>query len=178
MQRKRLDRDIWTTITSKRYVQKYIHSEGFRGIVSILYIDEVSKASIWDYPDAKIPVCDSGMKWLQILPDDENYLITAMCSPEDHINIWYIDMIAGKGFASDHVAVFDDLYLDLIVRPNGDIKVDDMDELVDALAQKDITEELYKLALATKEKLEKHVLNDIPNLHGFCMKLLREIQTQ
>ena len=176
MQRKRLDRDIWTTITSKRYVQRHMQNQSFCGIASVLYIDAVSKASIWEYPDTMIPVCDNGMKWLQILPDDENYMITAMLSPQNSINIWYIDMIAGKGFANDGVAVFDDLYLDLIVRPNGEIKVDDMDELQDALAGKDITKELYTLALSTKEKLEKHILNDISSLHDFCMALLREME--
>ncbi len=170
MQRKRLDRDIWTRITSKRYIQKHKKCNDFEGIVSLLYIDEVSLPSRWEYPDEVITVCDKGMKWLQIMPESENYVITAMINDENIINLWYIDIIANQGYAEDDVAFFDDLYLDLIVRPNGDIKIDDMDELEEALIKKDITEELFYLALKTKEKLINVILNDLANLNNFCMK--------
>ena len=39
-------------------------------------------------------------------------------------------MIAEQGSDADGVPYFLDLYLDLVVYPNGEIKVDDMDELV------------------------------------------------
>lgn len=177
MKRKRLDRDIWTSITSKRYIQRQVKNNDFEGLLSVLYIDDVSNASRWEYPDKVIPVCDKGMKWLQILPSNENYLITAIIDGENNINIWYIDMIAGQGLADDNVAFFDDLYLDLIVRPNGDIKIDDMDELEEALKQKDITEELFDLALKTKEKLQNGILTDIPELYDFCIRSMLEIES-
>ncbi|MEA4832948.1 hypothetical protein SDC9_143525 [bioreactor metagenome] len=176
MKRKRLDRDIWTSITSKRYIQKQIKNSDFNGIVSLLYIDDVSTASRWKYPDKEITVCDKGMKWLQIMPFDEYYVITAMINDQSNINIWYIDMIANKGFSEDNVAFFDDLYLDLTVRPNGDIDIDDMDELEDALKQNDITDDLFNLALSTKEKLQKGILTDIPKFNDFCIKLMLDIE--
>lgn len=176
MKRKRMDRDIWTRITAKRYTQQHISNHNFEGIVSLLYIDDVSSPSRWEYPDQVITICDKGMKWLQIMPSNEYYLITAMINEENNINLWYIDIIADQGFDNDTVAYYDDLYLDIIVRPNGDIKIDDMDELEEALRENDITEELYKLALKTKDHLVKGILKDIPRLQNFCMQLMLEME--
>ena len=39
------------------------------------------------------------------------------------------------------------MFLDLIVYPNGYIKIDDMDELAQALDEKVITEEMYNREL-------------------------------
>ncbi len=175
MKRKRLDRDIWTRITVKRYVQKQIRKDTFDGIVSVLYIDEVSSPSRWKLPDEEITICDKGMKWLQILPADEYYLITAMMD-RGKILLWYIDIIAGQGLDGDGVPFYDDLYLDLVVRPNKAILIDDMDELEDALNDKDITQELFQLALNTKEKLENGILKDVPALRDFCLGLLAEVE--
>lgn len=176
MKRKRLDRDIWTSITSKKYIQRQVKNKEFDGILSLLYIDEVSNVSRWNFPDKEITVCDRGMIWLQILPADEYYLITAMIDDQNEINLWYIDMIAGQGLDEDSVAFYDDLYLDLIVRPNGDIKIDDRDELEEALKENDITEEQYRLALSTKEKLQNGLLTDIPKLTDFCLRSMREME--
>ncbi len=66
----------------------------------------------------------------------------------EEILLWYIDMIADQGADPDGVPYFDDLYLDLIVYPDGTIKEDDMDELAETLAQKEISEEQYPLLFA------------------------------
>ena len=172
MKRKRLDRDTWTCITEKRYVQKYVNSGFFRGIASVLYIDKVTNNSVWHYPEEDITVCESGMKWLQLMPEDENYVITAKIGPEGNIRIWYIDMIADKGVESDGIAFFDDLYLDLVVRPNGKIKIDDMQELKQAFKENSITEDQYLLALSVKDKLTEGLLKDIGLLEAQCTELV------
>lgn len=172
MKRKRLDRDIWTDILDKRYIQKDVNDNSYKGIVSILYIDKVKIPVAWEYPDTDITVCDDGMKWLQFIPSGKNFVITAMVNADNKINLWYIDMIAGYGMDDDGVAYFDDLYLDLVVRPNGDIKVDDMDELIEALEEKDIDKKLYNLALETKDYLISNVLCDINEFNKKCLQYI------
>ena len=49
-------------------------------------------------------------------------------------------MIASQGIYVDVVPYFDDLYLDLVVYPDGTIIVDDMDELGEVLSKKDIVQ--------------------------------------
>lgn len=61
----------------------------------------------------------------------------------------------------DGVPYFKDLYLDLIVYPDGRILVDDMDELEEALIQKDITQEQFDLAVNTSDMLRNGLLKDI-----------------
>ena len=80
-----------------------IKKDNFDGIVAVLYIDDVSSPSRWKLPDEEITICDKGMKWLEILPADEHYLITAMMDCEGNILLWYIDMIAGQGLDGDGV---------------------------------------------------------------------------
>lgn len=41
MKRKRLDRDIWTSIVEKEYFQENINEPDFSGILSVLYLKKV-----------------------------------------------------------------------------------------------------------------------------------------
>lgn len=176
MKKKRLTYEDWTAITSQRYKQLNMDTDFFKGIVALKYIDEVSTPQIWEFNDKKTVVCDKGMKWLQLIPFNNNYSIAAMINKRNEIELWYIDMIAGYGIDNDGIAYFHDLYLDLVVYPDGTIKIDDMDELVEALEQKIIDHNLYKLALETSEKLQSGILNDIPQLKSLCMKCMKEFE--
>ena len=77
-------------------------------------------------------VCDKGIKWMSILPQNDFYCITAMMNEKEEILVWYVDMIESQGTDSDDIPYFIDLYLDLVVYPDGTIMVDDMDELEEA----------------------------------------------
>ena len=149
MKKKRLTYEDWTVITSQRYKQINMDTDIFKGIVALKYIDEVATPQIWEFNGQKTIVCDKCMKWLQLIPYNDNYSIAAMINKRNEIEFWYIDMIADYGIDNDGIAYFHDLYLDLVVYPDGTIKIDDMDELVDAFEQKVINVDLYKLALET-----------------------------
>lgn len=175
IKRKRLDRDIWTSITCKRYIQKTIESDDYKGIIALLYIDDVSSASIWQYHDGPISVCDKGMKWLEFLPFKGNYVLTAMINSENKINLWYIDIICNYGFDEDGTAYFDDLFLDLILRPDGELKIDDEDELEEAYHEMVISSEMYIMAYMVKDKLISELI-DVDKLTKFCLKYLHDLE--
>lgn len=172
MKRKRLDRDLWTSIQSKRYIQKNVSRSDFQGIVSLLYLQTVEPASIWDTTYGKMAVSVSGMKWLQFLPKDGHYLLTAMISAENTITGFYIDAIAGYGIDDDGVAFVDDLYLDFVLYTNGNILIDDRDELIEAYQTNKITQAQYDLAEQTQEALLKGILKDVSALNRFCLEYL------
>ena len=44
-----------------------------------------------------------------------------MMNEEEEILLWYIDMIAAQGIDADGIPYFDDLYLDLVVYPDGTV---------------------------------------------------------
>lgn len=176
MKRKRLDRDIWTSITSKEYIQRDVHDSEFSGVVALLYLRAVTPPSVWQSPYGQITVCETGMKWFQFLPEGEHYLLTAMIDETNKINVIYIDIIANSGIQEDGVAFFDDLYLDLVVYPNGNILIDDREELNAALRSNDISKEQYDLAQQTQNKLLNGLLADVNLLRGFCLRYLVQFE--
>ncbi len=170
MKRSRLSYDEWKCIVSKDILGKTVNSELLNGYLGLLEIKEVSKAQIWKFNGEDITVCDKGRKWLSILPCNDWYCITAMMDEDGKILLWYIDMIAAQGVDADGMPYFDDLYLDLIVYPDGTIIVDDMDELQDALAKGDITKEQFNLALETSKRLQQGLLSNVSSLIEYTRK--------
>jgi predicted RNA-binding protein associated with RNAse of E/G family len=149
----------------------------FDGYLGFIKIQEVREPQIWKFNGEDIVVCDKGVTWLSILPNDDWYCITAMFSEKEEILVWYIDMIAGQGIDKDEVPYIDDLYLDLVVYPDGTIIEDDMDELEYALVTKDITEEQYHLAIETSDKLKKKISYNILDFVKYtkqCYELVNE----
>lgn len=175
MKRSRLSYDEWKCILSKEHNIKYINTESFKGYIGQIDILDVTSPQIWKFKGDDIVVCQKGYKWISILPSDEYYSITAMMNGENKILLWYIDMIAGQGIDIDYIPYFDDLYLDLIVYPDGSVFEDDRDELEEALSDGNITFEQYELANYTCNKLKDGLLADIETFVTFtylCKELL------
>ena len=170
MKRSRLSYDEWKCIKSKKLKGKQVNSDFFKGYIGLIEIEEVSEKQIWNFNGEDIIVCDNGLKWLSILPRNDFYCITAMMNADDEILLWYIDMIAAQGIDTDGVPYFDDLYLDLVVYPDGTIIVDDMNELESALATKDITQEQFHLAISTSNKLKTGLLSNIDTFIEYTLK--------
>ena len=170
MKRSRLSYDEWKCIISKDIYGKRLNSELLNGYIGLIDIKEVSKAQIWKFNGEDIVVCDKGRKWLSILPQNDWYCITAMMDEDGKVLLWYIDMIAKQGVDVDGVPYFDDLYLDLVVYPDGKIIVDDMDELEEALSKKDITQEQFDLAIETSQRLQQRMLSDISSFTEYTRK--------
>lgn len=168
--RKRLTYDAWDCITDKDLRGTKINSELLTGYIGLIDIKNVSEVLVWHFNGEDIVYCDKGIKWLSFLPQDDWYCITAMINEQEEIILWYVDMIAGQGTDTDGVPYFDDLYLDLVVYPDGTIIADDMDELEDALTNKDITQEQFDLAIGTSCRLQAGVLGDIPVLVEYTRK--------
>lgn len=170
MKRSRLSYDEWKCITSKELSGRQVCTDFFKGYIGLLEIKEVTEVQKWSFHENEFTVCDKGLKWLSILPQDGYYCITAMMNEKNDILVWYIDMIAAQGVDTDGIPYFDDLYLDLIVFPNGEIKVDDMDELEEALRQQDITQEQFDLAIRTADELKDRLLCDIDFFREYTNK--------
>lgn len=175
MKRTRLTYDRWTCMLQKEHHYQLFNHKIIDGYISLLDIKEITGPQYWTVNGERIVVCNTDYKWLCILPRNEHYCITAMINDLGEIILWYIDMIDTQGIDSDQVPYFDDLYLDLVVSPNGVIFEDDRDELEEALAMGDISPQQFHLANATCDKLRNGLLHDIEALKQYtyqCMKLL------
>lgn len=177
VKRSRLTCDEWKCITSKRFKQISVNKEFFTGIVAGLFIDEVTTPQVWKYRGKDVVVCDKDMKWVLIMPEKEHYLITAMLDKNDEVVVWYIDIIASSALDKDGVISYEDLYLDLIVYPDGNIIVDDMDELELALKKNDISKELFDLAIETSNSLKSNFLSDVKKIEELTKKCFKEVRS-
>ena len=176
MKRSRLSYDEWKCILSKDMRGKRVNSELLKGYIGLIDIRAVSEVQVWKFHGEDIVVCDRGRKWLSILPQDDWYCITAMMDEKGEVLLWYIDMIAEQGIDADGIPYFYDLYLDLVVYPDGTVVVDDMDELEDALSDGDITQAQFDLAIGTGQRLQEGILSDISSFADFtekCYEMVR-----
>ena len=105
------------------------------------------------------------------MPSDDFYCITVMMDDSYEMKVCYIDMIDTQGY-DDGVPYFYDLYLDLIVYPDGNIITDDMDELQEALKMGEITDVQYHQAITTSQKLQDGLLSDIGKFKSYIKDML------
>ena len=147
MKHKKLNRDGWG-FQYYPYYQMRIDHDTFHGLVCLIRLTDGEK-NYWATPKAgRIQVTGGGMTWLQLIPDNTKRVITVMYFPDDQHDeerlsypedfctryrpsIWYVDVIDGIEYDEDGIAVFIDKYLDVIFTPEGDVKIDDRDELDD-----------------------------------------------
>lgn len=175
MKRKRLDRDAWwefNQCTCPLYYQMRVDIEDFHGLVCFLQLVE-GEYKYWDLPIAgKAAVIGEGMTWLQLIPDGKKHVITAKYLPNHSVSIWYVDVIEDIEYDEDGVAVFIDKYLDVIFTPQGDVKVDDRDELDEAFRSGDISKEQYDAALEECDLILAELCCDIAKTEAFCDKIM------
>ena len=130
----------------------------------------------------------AGMTWLQLIPDACSHVITIKyfpdgthdserknypltSNPKYQPSIWYVDIIEGIEYDEDGVAVFIDKYIDVIFTPEGDVKVDDRNELEDAYTSGDINKEQYEAALAEADLVLEKLTSDITKTEEWCAKI-------
>ena len=184
MKHKRLNRDQWGFMYYP-YYQMRIDHELFHGLACLIRFTDGEK-NYWATPKAgRIQVTGEGMTWLELIPDDTRRVITVMYFPdgthgperqnypltaseEYQPSIWYVDIIEGTEYDEDGIAAFIDKYLDVIITPEGDVKVDDRDELDAAYASGELTKEQYDAALAEGEDILKAYGDDIRGLDAWC----------
>ena len=178
MKHKRLDRDAWG-FWHFPYYQLRVDTEDFHGLACLLRIPG-GDYYYWEMPKAgRLAVCGEGMTWLELIPDGEHRVVTAKYFPDGKpgperenypsfvnkqypVSVWYADVIEGMEDAEDGVAVFIDKYLDVIFSPEGDVKVDDRNELDAAYASGELTPEQYEAALAEGDAIRRELAEDIP----------------
>lgn len=180
MKRKRLDRDGWG-FQGFPYYQMRVELPEFRGLACVIRILE-GETCCWQMPRAgKVPVCGAGMLWLQLIPDGQRRVVTVKYLPRrpwekmPRVSVWYTDVIDHIDFDPDGVAAFTDLYLDVIFSPRGDVHTDDREELDDALASGELTQQQHAAALAEGESILRELCADVRATEKRCGRILRHV---
>ena len=184
MKHKRLNRDQWG-FQYYPYYQMRIDHELFHGLACLIRCTD-GEANYWKMPKAgRVQVTGGGMTWLELIPDGTHRVITAVYFPEGthdterkqypqpknpryQPSVWYIDVIDGTEYDEYGIAVMIDKYLDVIMTPEGDVHIDDRDELEAAYASGELTKAQYDAALAECEGILKDHCRDISATDAWC----------
>lgn len=164
IKRKYLDRSNWKRVIEKSFKSKFINSEEFSGNISLISIEKVSTPLVKSMLGKDYCLANEGFTWLEQLPKDKNYCITTMFDDKGEIVQWYFDVIKAQGVTNRGVAYFDDLFLDVVVLPHGEIILLDEDELQEALTKNEITQMEYDMAYEEANRIMETLASDIDTL--------------
>jgi uncharacterized protein len=153
MKRKFSDRANWRRILKKSYACISFDEPQFRGFVTLFRIHELREPLWKEYGGKRMCLADRGYLWMQHYPKGEHFVVTTMFDPSGNVVQWYIDVCKTQGVTDQQVPWFDDLFLDIVVLPTGEVMLLDEDELEEALDEGQITERDAELAERTARRL-------------------------
>ncbi|MEJ8547790.1 DUF402 domain-containing protein [Brevibacillus borstelensis] len=153
MKRKRADRPNWRRVKKLGYDEKRVESPEFTGYAVRLTLDEVHEPAYMTVGGKRLCVGDKGYCYLQYFPNGCGYAVTKMLDGQGRTIQWYIDICKQHGKDEQGYLFYDDLYLDIVVLPNGDVFLLDEDELEDALKRGAVDEAEYRFACRTADDL-------------------------
>ena len=102
----------------------------------ILYLDDQILVTQWDALHPK-PDLSCGYSCYYLT---QGYKISRFCREDHSLLYWYCDIVDYAGGIRDGRLVATDLLADVIIRPDGKLRVVDLDELADAFEQGLITD--------------------------------------
>lgn len=83
----------------------------------------------------------------------EGFKINRFCLENGSLLYWYCDIVDFDYHTSDNTLIVTDLLADVIIYPDGFVKVVDLDELVTALESRSISLDTLKSSLLRLDKL-------------------------
>lgn len=159
----------WISL-KKRYADRHVGNKANKTILkSISVEDDFFKGDIYFYnfidvkdkiliPNGKC-IMDNNYKWLEFYDYSSRIKLTAIYDENNEIIEWYFDIAREIG-KDNGIPYEDDMYLDVVVTPSGDVILLDEDELKEALERKEMTkdeyDEAYKIAYDLMEKLKNN----------------------
>jgi predicted RNA-binding protein associated with RNAse of E/G family len=143
-----------------------------KGYASYLAINEVNrplKITIGE-KGAEICLYDNGYSEICFLPDNDNWMLWAIYNNNRKIIEWYFDITRKNCVDEKGNPYCDDLFLDIVLMPDGQIIILDEDELLNALDNGNITKDEYDMAYRTKDQLLEKIVN-VPCMETLCGEL-------
>ncbi|MBS4218783.1 DUF402 domain-containing protein [Bacillus sp. FJAT-49711] len=159
LKRKYGDRSEWKRVLKRQYSQTFLDTKEFKGYVTLLKVHKVREPLFVKYVEKTVCIVDDGYIWLQHFPAEEHYSLTTMFDSEGKVVQWYVDICLECGL-ENNVPWMDDLFLDIIILPTGEVIEKDADELDEALSKGMIDESQYKIAWKEANRLLKLIDNN------------------
>ena len=176
MKRKELGRLNWSRVTAREDNYCIVSEKNPRIEASLIRIDKVKEKGIGIFRGEEVVIVEEGLSWLQIAVENTHWWLTAMLDSEGNIRQYYFDITLENHLLGSKESWFYDIYLDVVMMPNGEMDLLDEDELDEALESGDITSEQHKNAHIWAENLMKELPGKVSELEKFCKELFVKLR--
>lgn len=155
-----------------------MNEDDFAGDIGLIHMKSVDVPKIVTYGTTEVVIVDTGYYWLQFAPKGEHFWLSVVYDGKGEITQYYFDITYENHINENGDSFFYDLFLDVVLLPDGQIFLLDEDELEEALKGHIIDQPTYNMAIATaKEIMEKIEWNEFI-LRDFCNKYFNEMKSR
>ena len=170
----------WISL-KKRYADRFVGNRANADLRIISISDDYFSGDIYFYkfidvkdklliPNGKC-IMDNNYKWLEFYDYSSKVKLTAIYDENSEIIEWYFDIAREIG-KDNGIPYEDDLYLDVVVTPSGEIILLDEDELKEAFNKREMTKEEYENAYEEAKQLMNKLKNNKDKLNEYTDKYL------
>lgn len=173
------DRRNDKNILKKNFVILDSQDFEFKGKIGLINLEEVNQKFITKRPNGKSEtIIDNGYKILTYFPENESYCCSVMYDRENQILQWYFDILKTNCEYESGVPYGEDMFLDVVVLPNGEYYTLDEEELKIALDNEVITMADFTKAYININKVENIVKYKFNNLYKFTIESFKNLQSK
>lgn len=173
----------WISL-KKRYANRFVGDRANSELKIISIKDEYFCGDIYFYnfievkdkmltPNGKC-IMDNNYKWLEFYNYSSKVKLTAFYDKNNEIIEWYFDIAREIG-KDNGIPYEDDLYLDVVVTPSGEVVLLDEDELKEAYNKREMTREEFENAYKEAEQLMNKLKNNKDKLNEYTDKYLKQM---
>lgn len=177
---KTLGRADWTRITARQDAFARIDRPEFSGEAYLIRVDDLTAPLRKTYEDgSSVTIVDKGYHWLQLAPETGRWWLTVMfAAPENQplsVVQYYFDITGGSTLLGAADSFFTDLFLDVVMMPDGRIILLDEDELEQALEEHIIDRVTYDIVRGDAAALCRALDGKAAGLEKLCREILDEL---
>ena len=168
----------WTNLKIADYQARLLKTHlfgGKTGMEAVYRVAEIDCPLNVGTEEHPLIVSDRDFWWYIMAPKDSFVWLSSAFNRERELIEIYIDITAGSDFTDPVNPCYKDMYLDVVVSPEGRVKVLDADELEEAAREGKITEEEKKAAEEHCASLTDWLNTHAEELLDFCRQRLREM---
>lgn len=180
----KIDQRYWISL-KKRYADRHVGRKANKSKQKVMSVNEkyfTGDIYFYDFIEVKekivIPngkcIMDNNYKWLEFYDYNSKVKLTAIYDENNEIIEWYFDIAREIGKEKD-VPYEDDLYLDVVVTPTGEVILLDEEELKNALNRMEITNKEYEDTYKEANQLMDRLSNKKEELQEFTDKYLNDM---
>ena len=169
-------RTDWTRIKAREYISRACTLDGLPARESLILIRDITAPMTVSSAGLPVKIVEKDYSWIQIAQRDAYWWLTAMFDERGALLQMYFDITGGNLFANPENPQFRDMYLDLVLRPDGVVVTLDEDELSEALQNGDITHAEYEQTKTAADQLRKHLLRHPQEVMESCRETYRSLR--